>query len=141
MKFTKKAEYAVILASELAFCQNNRSLREISEHSQISYALLRKVAHEMSIAGLIRGEEGKNGGYSLARQPEEINLKEILAAIDEPLVSAPCCFGEKSCSGSAVCPRNSVLYALQGAMDEIFGVLTLEKLIKGDASCMKMWKR
>lgn len=140
MKFTKQAEYAVILASELAFCDKLRSLREISDHCQISYAMLRKVAHQMASTGLIKGEEGKGGGYILNRPPKEINLVDLLEAAGEQLKYCLCCEGERECADSAVCPRNSTLYALQGAIGEMLGNLTLADLMKSQCSCMRIWK-
>lgn len=139
MKFTKQAEYAVILASELA-CDKCRSLREIAGRCQISYAFLRKVAFKMAGYGLIKGEEGKNGGYHLVKSAQEISLKDILDSIGEPLITCSCCEGGKECSTSAVCPRNSILASLQKGIGEIFGSLTLDALIKGNKSCMKIWK-
>ncbi|MDO8513743.1 MAG: Rrf2 family transcriptional regulator [bacterium] len=142
MKFTKKAEYSVILASELALEGTGLvSLSQLAKKCQVSYGLLRNVAFLLSKAGLVAGEEGKSGGYRLAKPADRIVLREVLEAIGEPIIHCPCCGGEKECAGSSVCPRNSILISLQGAIDGIIGDLTLGKLVKGDASCMKMWKR
>ncbi len=140
MKFSKKAQYAVILCSELAFFDKNRSLREIAEHCQISYAFLRKVAHLLAEAKIVTGEEGKGGGYRLAKPVDEITLREILVAAGESMIQLPCCDGSKDCASSAVCPRNSILFTLQSAIDEMFGNLTLDRLLKGESSCMGLWK-
>lgn len=141
MKFTKQAEYAVILVSELAFCDKNKSLREIADHCHLSYAFLRKVAHLLAAAKIIIGEEGKNGGYRLERSVDKISLREILEGAGEPMLQYPCCDGSRDCSVSAVCPRNSILFGLQSAIDAMFGNLTLGQLLKGEASCMGLWKR
>ena len=140
MKFSKKAEYAVILCSELAFCDKNRSLREIAGHCEISYAFLRKVAHLLAEAKIVAGEEGKNGGYRLEKPADEVTLREILVAAGESMAHQPCCDGSRDCSGSAVCPRNSILFTLQSAVDEMFGSLTLDRMLKGEGSCLKLWK-
>lgn len=141
MKFTKKAEYAVILAGYLTENTTVVSLSKIAKDSHISYSFLRQVGHMLAEAGIVKGEEGKAGGYTLSKSPDSITLRNILEAIGEPIVICPCCDGSQSCGDSAVCPRNSVLYSLQIAIDNTFGDLTIDKLIRGEKSCVKTWKK
>lgn len=141
MKFTKQAEYAVILASELAICQGQSiSLKMVADKAQISYVFLRKVAFLLQKSGLIKGEEGKYGGYRLSKQAEEITLQEVLLAAGEPLWDEPCCDGGKICRTSAVCPKNSVLKNLALVICETLGSITLDIIANGKLACAGIFK-
>lgn len=141
MKFSRQAQYAVILASELAMSGQVLSLTKISEKCQISYAFLRKVANKLTEARIIHGLEGKNGGYVLSRNLETITLSEILMAVDEQIYECSDCNGHCDSANSAICPKNSVLFCLQQAIENIFEKITLDKLICGRHMCTRIGKR
>lgn len=145
MNVTRKAEYAVILTAELARNASKAplSIKSIALSEKISYDFLRQVAHLLDKNNIIVGEEGKDGGYRLAKPAKKILLKDILAAVDEPFYEKPCCDDSKSkkCGLSAICPEKSVLYRIQKAVEETFGNLSLDILSKGDISCAKIWKK
>ncbi|MDO4478470.1 MAG: Rrf2 family transcriptional regulator [Lachnospiraceae bacterium] len=66
------------------------SLRTITQKQGISYKYLERLIPSMVKSGLVESMQGKNGGYRLTRRPEDINVAEILVALEGPFESAPC---------------------------------------------------
>ena len=86
MQFTKAEEYGVHGVIYLA--EKDRSmvtpLSEISEAQGIPEKFLAKIFQSLSKAGIVRSHRGVRGGFTLARDPEEITIKEVLETIQGP---------------------------------------------------------
>lgn len=80
--------------------QDRYRAREIAALLGVSEAHLAKVLARLEHAGLVAGQRGPAGGYSLARPARDITLKEIYEAVEGPLQSRPCLFGVPVCSGN-----------------------------------------
>ena len=55
---------------------------------RIPPSFLAKIISQLSIAGLLHTSRGARGGVTLAREPKDITLLEVIEAIDGPLGSA-----------------------------------------------------
>lgn len=88
MRVSAKAEYAVCAAIELASTGDAPMKRDqIAEAQGIPYKFLENILAEMRHAGLVRSQRGADGGYRLARPPEEITIADIFRAVEGPLAS------------------------------------------------------
>lgn len=102
MKLSTKGRYAVTALTHIVL--NGRdapvSLAEIAEAEDISVAYLEQLFTRLRKANLVDSFRGPGGGYVLARSPEEINVAEVMNAVDERL-RATKCVGEvgNGCSG------------------------------------------
>ena len=87
MKLTKKGEYGLraLLALTLAYGQRPLSLREISQREKISYKFLEQIMTLLKKARFVQSVKGQFGGYTLSRPPDEINLGEVIRAVEGPL--------------------------------------------------------
>src|SRR5260370_41919235 len=63
------------------------SVKEIAERTNLPQPYLEQILLAVKGAGLVRSKRGVGGGYVLARDPQEITLAEILAAVDGPLTT------------------------------------------------------
>ena len=93
MKLTTKSEYSLLACIYLAREYNKRlvSSTEISEHYNISKKYIETLLTMLKQRNILRSKAGKNGGYSLAREPKKIFLSEIVRTMDgalSPLASA-----------------------------------------------------
>ena len=59
----------------------------IAVAQEIPLRFLDTILTELRYAGLVRGRTGAEGGYWLARPPEDITLAEIIREVDGPLGS------------------------------------------------------
>ena len=86
MQFTKAEEYGIFGILHLADRDPSdiTPLSEISESQGIPEKFLAKIFQSLSRAGIIRSHRGIRGGFTLARDPEEISVKEVLETIQGP---------------------------------------------------------
>ena len=91
MKLTTRGHYSVkaLLDLSLQPKYGPASVREIAARQDIPAPYLEKLLIEMRRAGLIQSIRGVQGGYKLARQPAQISLGEILAAVGETIEPLP----------------------------------------------------
>lgn len=81
-------------------------------------------------AGLVTSKRGVGGGYSLAHAPKEINLAQIVSAVDGPIQAGD--FGEPHTNGACDHEGQCVLLAIWAkagdAMRELLENFTLDDL-------------
>lgn len=94
MIFTARAEYGVRLLVALGHQADGAplSLRHIAEAEALPFAYLEAIAAKLRRAGLIEARRGAQGGYRLARAPEDITMEEAIVAL-EGVVAPMACFG------------------------------------------------
>ncbi|MFH0710215.1 MAG: Rrf2 family transcriptional regulator [Pseudomonadota bacterium] len=81
-----KAVYGLAAMHVLSHAPHGRSMqvREISAMTQISHGYLEQLLSILRRANLVISIRGASGGYKLARQPHEIEVIEIVEALEGP---------------------------------------------------------
>ena len=84
MKISTRSQYAITAILELALKQDKKSvtLLEIAKMENISLSYLEQLFTQLRQHGLVKGRRGPGGGYTLARDPSEITIAEIVTAVD-----------------------------------------------------------
>ncbi|MFW5714635.1 MAG: RrF2 family transcriptional regulator [Brevefilum sp.] len=110
MQITRQADYALRAMLFLARLEPNQraATSQIAEEMVIPPSFLAKIISQLSIAGLIHTSRGARGGVSLARKPEEINLLDVVEAIDGPISMNECVQDPSICSFGDSCPLHKV---------------------------------
>ncbi len=106
MQITRQADYALRAMLYLAQLDPNQraATSQIAEEQHIPPSFLAKIISQLSIAGLIHTSRGARGGVSLARQPEEISVLEVVEAIDGPISLNECTENPSACPFGEDCP-------------------------------------
>jgi Rrf2 family protein len=88
MHVTAKADYAVRAVVELANSSQAapRKVDEIAQAQSIPVSFLENILTQLRSSGIVRSQRGPEGGYWLAKPPEEVNLADIIRAVEGPLV-------------------------------------------------------
>jgi len=122
MQITRQADYAVRAVLHLARVGNaERSATSmIAKEQNIPPSFLAKIISQLSIAGLLHTSRGARGGVTLAREPKDITLLEVVEAIDGPIQLNECVGNEGACSFDENCPIKPVWC---DAQDELVGRL------------------
>lgn len=88
MKLTAKSEYAclamIVLAEEYD-SGNLVTIAWISEQKDIPKKFLEQILLTLKRGGYVRSRKGSEGGYCLAKKPEEISVAEIIRLMDGAL--------------------------------------------------------
>jgi Rrf2 family protein len=88
---------------------NQRAATSTVAHEQnIPPSFLAKIISQLSIAGLLHTSRGARGGVTLAREPKEITLLEVVEAIDGPIKLNECVGENSSCAFDQDCPLRPV---------------------------------
>jgi len=87
MRFSLQVQYAICGSFDLAYNGGGApvQIRVISERQAIPTRYLEQIFQRLRRAGLIQSKRGPGGGYSLARAPEAISLREIIESLEGPL--------------------------------------------------------
>ena len=110
MQITRQADYAVRAVLHLARAGNaeRSATSTVAKEQNIPPSFLAKIISQLSIAGLLHTSRGARGGVTLARDPREITLLEVIEAIDGPIQLNECVQGKGACSFEDNCPIRSV---------------------------------
>lgn len=102
LRVSKLTDYATVVMTSLAEQPLAvHSAFALAECARLEQPTVSKLLKQLSQAGLVESFRGVNGGYRLARAPEQISLVDILVAIEGP-------FGMTECSAhSGMCNRES----------------------------------
>lgn len=102
---------------------------EICETQKIPSSFMAKILRSLVRAQLLRSTRGVNGGFSLAKDPSEISLLDILEAIEGPLALTDCTPNAEECEHSGNCPANAVWSRVQASIRDILASASLEDLV------------
>lgn len=88
MHVTAKADYAVRAVVELASGGQDspRKVDQIARAQGIPLSFLENILTQLRSAGIVRSQRGPEGGYWLAQPAEELNLAQVIRAVEGPLV-------------------------------------------------------
>ncbi len=131
MRLTTKGRYAVTAMLDLAFHSqaNPVTLTDIAARQTISLSYLEQLFARLRRANMVKGVRGPGGGYTLSRSTEEINIAEIIAAVDEPL-DATKCGGEANCQNDKACLTHDLWMGLSEQIKDYLKGITLANLIE-----------
>lgn len=84
MKISTKGRYALRLMLDLAYNHTGSfiPIKNISQRQDISDKYLEQIITQLSRAGLVKSARGAQGGYMLAKEPQEYTVGEILQAAE-----------------------------------------------------------
>ncbi len=142
LSFTRKTDYALISLTHMA-CQgsNSSSAREIATRYRMPMPLLMNVLKVLTQHGLARSERGPRGGYQLAKPADEINLHDIIAAVDGPVALVLCVRGAQhrdqsapgerqacGCELTSLCPVRGAVHGVHHRLVKMLKDVTLAEL-------------
>jgi Rrf2 family protein len=131
LKLTSAADYAIRAMIHLACLPDGGvALRsEIADAQNIPTSFMAKILRSLVRARLLRSSRGVHGGFALARPASDINMLEIVEAIEGPLSLTDCTPATAGCAWAQDCPAATVWIRVQDSMRETLRRSTLEDLV------------
>lgn len=136
MMVSTKGRYALRVMLDLAMQDGEQyiSLNDIAGRQKISMKYLEAIVALLNKAGLLRSRRGKDGGYRLARRPEEYQVSEILK-LTEGTLAPVACMEEDGCGFEcglrASCLTRPMWQKLDGIIDDYLSGVTIRDLMEG----------
>lgn len=131
MKISSRGRHAVRIMVDIA--TNNEdyvSIAGISERLNITNKYLEQIISKLSKAKLVLSQRGAQGGYKLARTPEQISIAEILTATGDMPELAPCLKEHRVCPAKAKCTTIGVWETLSAIIFDYLDKVSLKNLIE-----------
>ncbi len=106
MKLGRESAYAIegLIALAIKPLGSVMLLRDIAQARRVPRSFLAKIFQKLARAGIVDSSRGRVRGYSLARRPKEIRVKEIVLAVEGADFFDRCIFWSDRCSDSNPCP-------------------------------------
>ena len=107
------------------------SLSDISLRQGISLAFLEQIFLKLKKNNLVKSARGPSGGYSLAKNPEDIKLSSVIKAVDEKVKTVGCKKeAKRGCNGKLVkCITHSLWDELETHINIFFEKNTINDII------------
>lgn len=134
MRLTTKGRYAVTAMLDLALNAREApvSLADISERQGISLSYLEQLFAKLRRNGLVSSVRGPGGGYQLAHAAIDIQIVQVIDAVDES-VDATRCKGKGNCQGGETCLTHYLWCELSEQIHDFLSGITLGSLVqRGD---------
>jgi Rrf2 family protein len=135
LQLTRGGEYAIRAMTYLAYRPVGEisSLRDVGAEQDIPESFLAKIFQSLVHAGLVASQRGAHGGFSLARPPAEITVRDVVEAVDGPIALNGCDLWPEDCRRSADCRMHEVWVLAQQRMMDVLGEVTLAQLAPAPA--------
>ncbi|MEK9146772.1 MAG: Rrf2 family transcriptional regulator [Patescibacteria group bacterium] len=124
-RLSTRADYGLILLSNLAHSNKLVSVSSVAKKNKISPKFLSQIAQELKRAGIITAKEGVSGGYTLAKDPKKINLLEVLKVLEGDLLVGECFEENHEC----VCGAEGMFAEMREQIEATIGRKTVADLV------------
>ena len=109
MYITRKADYAIRCVLHLSRnLEAVTSVEEISKAMFVPKTFLAKILQSLMKAGIVSSVRGVKGGFQLAKRPKDINLLDVIEAIQGPSAPNLCAVDKRMCQLSGICTVHPV---------------------------------
>ena len=139
MLFSTKAEYGVRLMVELGRQDDGApvALSAVAESESLPLSYLEHLVAKLRKAGLVESQRGAHGGYRLGRPADEIDMLEVVQALEGTIAPMECFHadpeGKVSCSHETddeACATKFLWTRVQGGVSKALSGTTVADLVE-----------
>ena len=140
MKISALEEYGLRCLVQVAKSEDKGplSIPEIARREGITVDYTTKLLTILRRGGFLKSVRGTQGGYLLARKPEEITLAQVMRHLAGPIFETATCDhfpgSETQCVHMADCGVRSVWVGVTKHLFDVMDKLTLATIVKNEAS-------
>jgi Rrf2 family protein len=133
MRVSAKVDYALRAVIELATAGDGPVKGErIAQAQEIPLKFLENILGDLRQAGIVRSQRGVEGGYWLARPPEEISVADVVRTIEGPIANVRG-IGPESVSYVGSAERlQDVWIAVRANLRAVLERVTIADVARGD---------
>jgi FeS assembly SUF system regulator len=139
LRMGKLTDYAtVVLASLADEPARHRAAADLAERTRLSPPTVSKVLKGLQRAGMVISARGSQGGYLLARPPEEITAAQILDVFEGPIAITECSGASSQCGIERLCRVGGAWQRVNAAIRRALEDVTLRQLAGLDAASLRV---
>ncbi|MFP4313688.1 MAG: SUF system Fe-S cluster assembly regulator [Alphaproteobacteria bacterium] len=130
IRFSKLADYAVVILSAMAQENERMSASGLSQKSGLPEPTVAKVLKLLVKHNIVSSTRGVQGGYLIGQSASAINIADIVTAVDGPVALTACVEGsEESCCYAHNCSVKGRWDQVNGAVQKALEGITLADMI------------
>jgi Rrf2 family protein len=134
MRVSAKTDYALRAVVELAANGDGGTLKgeRLATSQGIPLRFLENILLQLRHAGLVESRRGADGGYRLARAPEDIALADVIRAIDGPLAGVGGARPETLDFHGSAAPLRDVWVAVRASLRGVLEQVSVADVAAGE---------
>jgi len=141
MRLSTKSRYGLRALFDIAYNAGTQpaQIQDISRRQEISPRYLEQIFQGLKKSGILKSKRGPQGGYCLARSPEEITVQDVIEATEGDTLLVECSGKDgKECGFDGSCVTQTVWEESNHKLNEFFSSITLKTLCeRGEALGIK----
>ena len=132
MQLTSTTDYAIRIVCYLAAQRQMISTSELSQELSVPSSYIPKITKKLKQAGIIKACEGIKGGYQIAKQPENISLRDVISCTESTMAISRCLEKEGGCFKNyiACCKVHQILLDLQNIYNNRLESVKISDIIR-----------
>ncbi|HEX2128665.1 MAG TPA: Rrf2 family transcriptional regulator [Solirubrobacterales bacterium] len=136
MRVSAKADYAVRAMVELAGNEASEATpakgEALATAQDVPMRFLENILGELRTHGLVHSRRGSDGGYWLAREPDEITLADVIRAVEGPLATVRGESADELTYHGEAAALERVWLALRASIRQVLESVTLADVVAGE---------
>jgi FeS assembly SUF system regulator len=139
LRMGKMTDYAtVVLASLAQEPAMARAAAELAQRTRLTRPTVSKVLKGLQRAGMVISSRGAQGGYRLARRPDEITAAQILDVFEGPIAITECSGASSHCGIERQCRVGGAWQRINAAIRRALEDVTLHQLAGLDLASLRV---
>ena len=134
LRISKLTDYGTVLLAHLAANQAAVcSAADVAGATGIAPPTVSKLLKSLARAGLVSSTRGANGGYRLARPPQQISAADVIDALEGPVSITECSASDGDCEHEGVCSVGGAWQRINVAIRRALQDVTLNDLVRANS--------
>jgi len=135
-RLSKAADYAIrgLVYLSMKTDDGTSGVEEISKARKIPVSYMAKLLQTLAKKGFVRSFRGPEGGFALARSPRDINLLEVIEAVEGPIFLNECLIQRGYCPQNDTCTVHDVWREAQSRFLDHLRSCNMEQLAAGEVA-------
>jgi Rrf2 family transcriptional regulator, iron-sulfur cluster assembly transcription factor len=133
LKLSRESYYGLQALSYMTTCKPGTILQadELAQRTELPGMFLAKILYKLARHGVLRSFRGRERGYTLAREPKDITVREVVEIFEGSDVFERCVFWSNECSDREPCPLHEMWRTVRPVVASLMERITLDQVASG----------
>ena len=132
MQLNRSTDYAIQMLLYLAKAGKTVSSSKLAAAIDVSHRYLLQISAKLRAAGFIRAVHGPSGGLKLVRNPDEINLYDIILSMEGAVRTGEICGRPAAEIAQEMLALGEEYRKMEKMLEKALKVVTLENIIQNN---------
>lgn len=134
LRISKLTDYGTVVLAHLAMDDGSVvSASDVANATGLATPTVSKLLKTLGRAGLVTSVRGPNGGYRLARAPQQISAADVIDALEGPVSITECSSVDSQCEHEGMCSVGGTWQRINVAIRKALDDVTLLDLVHANS--------